>query len=88
MHAHNLFATRTKHMRRLRLFVTYKPLPTLRAVWHRLAIRTLRKSREGGWEGKNYSPRAIEVKNTFTSMVSCTAMWFIAISLVVRCICL
>ena len=51
------------------LFVTYKPLPGLRAVWHRFAMRTLRESREGGWEGNYFSSRDLEVNNTFTPML-------------------
>ena len=41
-----------RHVPGVRLFVTHRPSPNLRAVWHRLAMRTLRASGEGGWEGK------------------------------------
>ena len=45
----------TTHIPGVRLFVTYKPKPNMRAVWHRLAMSTLRVSGEGG-RVDNFSP--------------------------------
>ena len=45
----------TTHIPGVRLFVTYKPMPNMRAVWHRLAMSTLRASGEGG-RVDNFSP--------------------------------
>ena len=52
-----------KRIPHLRLFVTHKPVPNVRAVWHRLAMHTLRESREGGRVEK-FSSEDLEVKNT------------------------
>ena len=54
------------HIPRLRLFVTYRPMTKLRMVWHRLAMRTLRESGEGGRDGTVFLPRDLGSKNSLT----------------------
>ena len=53
------------HIPHLRLFVTYKPLPNIRKVWQRLALNTLRRSGEGGWED-NFFHRDLSGNDSFT----------------------